>query len=316
MLSTRARSLTPNDTLAPQDQVRIREFYRLAATIQDQVWPGWSQVPAPLLLIAREHEYLLHFPNPPKDFAKAGDEVFVRARHFPPSLQATFPAFGPPSVIVVGIPETTASGSSTPWLIMLMHEHFHQLQDSQPGLFQKIDELGLSHGDSSGMWMLNYPFPYEMPVVADNFAKLRDLLLTALNEQDETEFQRLAAQYVQQRKAFVTQISEDHRKYVGLQLWKEGIARYIEVRCAEAAERYQPTAEFAALADFKGFDVNGQGARRATLDELRRIKFAEWKRTSFYAFGAAEGFFLDRYKPAWKKAYFEHPLSMDAFFQE
>jgi hypothetical protein len=61
-----------------------------------------------------------------------------------------------------------------------MHEHFHQLQDSQPGLFQKIDELGLSHGDSSGMWMLNYPFPYEMPVVADNFAKLRDLLLTGL----------------------------------------------------------------------------------------------------------------------------------------
>jgi len=40
-----------------------------------------------------------------------------------------------------------------------MHEHFHQLQNGQPRYFQAVQDLGLSHGDNTGMWMLNYPFP-------------------------------------------------------------------------------------------------------------------------------------------------------------
>ena len=33
--------------------------------------------------------------------------------------------------------------------------------------------------------MLNYPFPYEKPDVAQSFVSLRDLLLSAVNETDE-----------------------------------------------------------------------------------------------------------------------------------
>ena len=46
-----------------------------------------------------------------------------------------------------------------------MHEHFHQLQWAQPEYLKAIDDLGLSKGDATGMWMLNYPFPYDNPEV-------------------------------------------------------------------------------------------------------------------------------------------------------
>src|SRR5438034_11047833 len=106
----------------------------------------------------------------------------VRSRQFSTNLLATFPAFGPPSVIVVGEPANTTSKTSTPWLITLMHEHFHQLQDSQPGLDEAITKLGLSHGDMTGMWMLNYPFPYDNQEVVASFGQLRDLLVAAIAE--------------------------------------------------------------------------------------------------------------------------------------
>ena len=46
-----------------------------------------------------------------------------------------------------------------------MHEHFHQLQWAQPEYLKAIDDLGLSKGDATGMWMLNYPFPYDDPEI-------------------------------------------------------------------------------------------------------------------------------------------------------
>ena len=58
-----------------------------------------------------------------------------------------------------------------------MHEHFHQLQYAQPGYYQAVAALGLSHGDQTGMWILNYPFPYTSASVTKSFAALRDQLL-------------------------------------------------------------------------------------------------------------------------------------------
>ena len=305
---------TPAQTLPSTESVRVKEFYRLTGEIQDKVWTGWSQTAAPILLITKDLEFLIHFPNPPKQFAGAGDDVYTRARQFPPNLQATFPAFGPPSVIAVGTAEETDSKTSTAWLLMLMHEHFHQLQDSQPDFYKKVDELGLSHGDSSGMWMLNFPFPYEKPAVAESFAKLRDLLLRALKQPDETSFGKLAQDYLRQRHAFFAKVSPEERKYFEFQLWKEGIARYTEVKCAEVAAHYQPSVEFSRLPDYKPFASEGADARQRTLAELKQTDLAKSKRISVYAFGAAEGFFLDRYKPNWKNSYFEHPFSMNSYF--
>jgi hypothetical protein len=306
---------TPTEQVPADDAVRIGEFYRLASQVQNQIWPNWSQTPAPLLLVTQDREFLTHYPDPPQDFKPGGDGFYSRPRQFPTSLLATFPAFGPPSVIVIGEPKNTTSKTSTPWLITLMHEHFHQLQNAQPGQFQAALDLGLSRGDTTGMWMLNYPFPYEKPEVARTFANLRDLLLRALREPRDKEFKYLADQYLKQRKKFLAQLSQDDRKYFSFQLWQEGIARYTEIMAAEAAADYQPTAAYTALSDFEPFTAYAAKARTETLDELERADLAKWKRTVVYSFGAAEGFLLDRLSPKWKGEYFKHPLSMDSFFE-
>ncbi len=192
-----------------------------------------------------------------------------------------------------------------------MHEHFHQLQNAQPGYFQAVQDLGLSRGDTTGMWMLNYPFPYEKPEVAHSFANLRDLLLRAVSEPDKDKAANLAKLYVQERRKFFAQLSSDDKKYFNFQLWQEGIARYTQIKAAEAAAQYQPTAEYAALFDFEPFTTYAAKARTETLDELKEADLREWRRTVVYSFGAVEGLLLDRLNPKWKDEYFKHPLSMD-----
>ena len=284
--------------------------------IQDNIWPGWSQTPAPLLLVTSSREFLTHHPMPPKDFTRIGDDLYVRPRQFSTDLPTTFPAFGPPSVIVMGEPANTTRKTSTPWLITLMHEHFHQLQYAQPGYFQTVEDLGLSSADKTGRWMLNYPFPYEKQEMAQGFSRLRDRLLGAVSETEKAKFTKLADDYIAERKKFLAQLTPEDHKYLSFQLWQEGIARYTEIKVAEAAAEYQPSAEYAAHADFESLSAYAAKARSQTFEELRRIDLAGSRRTVVYSFGAVEGFLLDRINPGWKGEYFKHPLSTDALFEK
>ncbi|MBA3913118.1 MAG: hypothetical protein H0X25_04515 [Acidobacteriales bacterium] len=203
---------------------------------------------------------------------------------------------------------------STPWLITLMHEHFHQLQYAQPGYQEAVQALGLSHGDTSGMWMLNYDFPYSDPDIADRFSRLRDLLVAAVQAPDGTPLEKLANNYANERQVFLAHLKDDDRKYFSFQVWQEGIARYTEIKAAEASKEHHPSKEFAALADFDSFGGLAGRARPETLTELQRADLRKWKRTAFYSFGAMEGMLLDRIHPHWKEQYFRNLLSLDAAF--
>lgn len=296
-----------------QDRVRVDEFYRLAAQLQDSIWPAWSKTPAPLLLVTPEAEYLFHHPNPPPDFKNTAN-TWSRPRQFSTNLLATFPAFGPPSVIVIGEPQNTDVKKSTPWLFVVMHEHFHQLQNDQPCYFQSVEQLGLSKGDKTGMWMLNYPFPYDKSEIVRGFAHLRDLLLRVLSESDESKMKDLARQYVSERKKVMAQLSPDDHKYFSFQLWQEGIARYTQIKAAEAAAKYIPSSNFQHLPDYEPIASYASHVRADTLAELKDADLSTWKRTFIYPFGAAEGLLLDRQHPGWQSEYFKHLFTTDALF--
>jgi hypothetical protein len=314
LASAAAWAQSPTPQLPQKDAVRVGEFYRLSPLIAAKVWPGWERTPAPVLLITNETEFLFHYPDPPSDFKKVAADVFGRPRQFPANLLATFPAFGPLSVIVIGQAENTNAKTSTPWLITMMHEHFHQFQDDRPGVLEAAKDLGLAHGDTTGMWMLNYPFPYDKPELVRSFASLRDLLLAALSESNEEKFHSMVRQYAAEREKLFAQLAPDDRKYLSFQLWKEGIARYVQVKSAEAAADYKPTPEYAALADYESFESYAKRARSETLKELKEADLAKWKRVFVYSFGAGEGFLLDRLNPAWKDGYFQHLFTLDPYF--
>jgi hypothetical protein len=165
------------------------------------------------------------------------------------------------------------------------------------------------------MWMLNYPFPYEKPEVAQAFGQLRDQLLQALAEKDDAEFQKRLARYLVQRRRFFALVSNDDRKYFSFQLWQEGIVRYTEVKSAEAAALLAASDKFSALPDYESFASYAARAREKTLRELKQADLATWKRTVVYSFGAAEGFLLDRISPNWRNDYFSQMLSTDPYFK-
>jgi hypothetical protein len=297
------------------DATRVTEFYRFAAAVEDKIWPNWSDVPAPLLLITEPGEFLTHSGVAPDGFKKIDDEYLYRARQFPTNLMATFPAFGLPAVIIIGEPTTTDAKTSTSWIMFAMHEHFHQLQYAQPHYYAQLQALGLSRGEKTGTWIINFPFPYENEAVNAGFDQLRELLLQTLMEKDGQRFQHAAARYVRARKEFMNSLVPDDRKYLEFQIGQEGIARYTQFSVAEQGASYQPSPKFIALPDYSLFSDIAAHAREQTLNELSHVKLSTAKRTAVYSFGAAEGLLLDRFHPDWKAHYFEHMFALGPLFE-
>ena len=305
------------------DRIRLAEAFRLGEKLGDELWTGWSKAPFAVLLVARDTEFLIRHPRPSEDFKSLGyddvlkSDVYFRDRTFQTDYLATFPAVGGISTIVVGQAENTTSKTSTPWVISLLHEHFHQLQDSQPNFFKETEGLNLSRGDQSGMWMLNYPFPYTTPEVSQQFSVLARLLVEAMEAKTQAPFSSKLASYLEARDALKKLLSPDDYKYMSFQLWKEGMARYTEYRVAHwAASKYEPSREFRELKDFTTFAAVADQVREGIVRELSTLKLPEYKRVAFYPLGAAEGLLLDRAKPNWRTRYFAEKFDNEVYFRK
>lgn len=312
MHPAQAQQAAAEPAMSRADRIRIAEAFRLKAWIGERLWPGWSRTPFPVLLVTQDWEFLVGHPSPGEGFRKLGrdallgQEVLVRKRVFPPSLMATFPAVGGMPTVVIGQAENTERPRSTAWVVTLLHEHFHQWQSGSPGYFDSVANLGLARGDQTGMWMLNYPFPYARPAVAGQFRKLSLALARAL-ESSEGGLETVAA--AQTRLAAL--VSPDEFRYLDFQLWQEGVARYTELRVAElAASDYQPGAEFAALPDFTPYGKQAALLRAAMLRELKDVQLAKRQRVAVYGMGAGLALLLDREQPEWRMRYLENPFTL------
>jgi hypothetical protein len=307
-----SRAAVAAPALAQIDRVRLREVFRLGDSIGDRVWLAWGKAPFAVLLVTPDYEFLMRHPTPSADFTKLGydallkTDVYYRKRTCPTHFLATFPAIGGSmtSTIVVGQAENTSAKTSTPWVITVLHEHFHQLQDSQPNFYSDVNALNLAHGDQTGMWMLNYGFPYERTEVQEQFATMGKLLATAIEAPKRERAERLR-DYLEARQKFQEMLAPDDYNYFSFQFWKEGIARYTEYRVAlMAATKYRASKEFRALQDYQTFAEVARTTRERIFRQLETQKLGEAKREVVYSFGAAEGLLLDQINPRWQRRYF------------
>lgn len=186
---------------------------------------------------------------------------------------------------MIGQAEHTDSRTSSRWVITLLHEHFHQLQDSRPGNEAAVDAPGLARGDG------------------------------ALQARRQLHFPAKLEAHVAVRKAFLASLAPDDARYLMFQFWKEGIARYTEYRLADlAAGEYEPSRAFRDLVDYRSFGEVARGILRGIGKELQEVQLDEAKRSVVYSLGAAEGLVLDAADPAWRERYLERRFSLDAFF--
>jgi hypothetical protein len=303
------------------DRIRIAEVYRIGEKLHDKLWDGWSKAPFGILFITDDHEFLIRHPKPNDEFASVGydkllkSEVFVRPRKFQKNFLATFSAFGPTPVIVVGKAENTSDRTSTRWVFVVLHEHFHQLQYSQADYYFSVNALDLHDGDTTGMWQISYPFPYKDEAVATEFRKLTDLLLTAFEATGQEERERTLSAYLTARREFAALLKSADYRYASFQLWQEGISRYTQYRMAELAGRkVQPSKAFRSLPDFVPFDREAKRLLGATLKEMRDLDMRSWERTVFYPFGAVEGLLLDRLDLKWRSKYFGEKFALEKFY--
>jgi hypothetical protein len=321
LLSAHAAAARQKPSVPEVDRVRLAEAFRIGRALGERVWKGWDEAPFAVLLVAPEHEFLIRHPRPSEDFTPAGydallrSDVYFRKRTFAPNLLATFPAVGGVPTIVIGRAENTQKKTSTPWVATVLHERFHQLQYSQPGYYADVNALNLSRGDETGMWMLNYDFPYSAPDVQKQFGVMSRLLAEALRAGNGKELSARAAAYLDARKRFREMLAPGDYKYFSFQVWQEGVARYAEYRVAELAARsYRPSREFRSLKDYKPFKAVADEMRRGVVTELETLRLGEYRRVAFYPLGAGEALLLDRLNPKWKRRYFAEKFYVEKYF--
>lgn len=287
-------------TLPAAERTALVEAFRLADAVADSIWPGWGSVPFEVLLVTAEQEFLLRPVRAPAGFEPLGrdsvlqHDVWVRPRTQSPDLLAAFPLFGlPPTVVAGGI---TATARTAPeWVIALMHEHFHQLQMGDSDYMAAAAALDLAGGDSTGMWMLQYPFPYDSEPVRRAFDRLSVAVAGALTATDAEAFATRVARVPVALADFLGQLSPAEQRYFWFQVWQEGISRYTELRVARAAgDRYAEVA----------------GNLRAGIErELAEPDLAGRRRISFYAMGAGLALVLDDTDPSWRERYRTHKFA-------
>jgi hypothetical protein len=292
--------------LSEPDRVRLAEAFRLAERVRVEVWPGWERTPMAVLLVTDSTEYLVGHPRPTSEFAPLardsvlGREVLARRRRFPPTLLATFPAVGGIATIVVGTAERTGR-SSTEWVLTLLHEHFHQWQSSLPDYYGRASALGLARGDTTGQWMLDYPFPYDSVPVQ----RAVKALATSLAGGDSMET------VARQRQALRRILSPDDDRYLEFQLWQEGVPRYVEIAAAEAAARAGESSEtFRRLPDYVDYGELATRLRGDLDRQLTELSLPRERRVAFYSLGAGIALLLERSDGSWKKRYQEQLFTL------
>lgn len=321
LLASAVAAQTPGLPRIPErDRIRLAEAFRLAEEVGEKLWPGWATAPFAVLLITPEHEFLIRHPRPSDDFTLLGrdellrSDVYFRKRGFQLNFEAAFPAVSGISTVVIGQAENTSSRISTRWVLTLLHEHFHQWQESQPGYYNEVNALDLARGDTSGMWMLNFPFPYESPEAAEAVAEMSRALGEALAAEGPAD--EGVRRYRQAQERLRQAVGADADRYLAFQLWKEGVARYTEYRIAGLAADYEPSAAFRALPDFTSFADEAARHLERIRRDLAAPGLSERKREVVYSLGAAVALVLDRAAPEWRARYLQEKFRLENYFEK
>ncbi len=295
-------------SLRVEDKVRIKEAQVIAKKYGDAIWKEFSQTPFTILLVTDEYEFLINHPYPSDEFESLGKddyldaEIYYRQQQYNKSFLATFPAVNGVNCIVIGTPENTQL-NSTAWIITLLHEHFHQYQFNSPHYFQDLAALGLDNGDETGMWQLNYPFPYEDPEVVKVYESYTQQLKHTVEDIDSDRWTKNYQKLLKKRNHLKDVLSENDYKYLSFQWYQEGVARYTEYALLELLREHIPSQDVLAISDFVEYDEFIEDFYATHLNNVTNLKIDEHQRLTVYDVGFAETLIIRKKNPSWANRY-------------
>ncbi|MCU0440086.1 MAG: hypothetical protein MUC49_19535 [Raineya sp.] len=304
-----------------EDKIRIREAINISQQVGDKIWKGINDVPFVVLLVTDSVEFLINHPYPSDEFKLSENDkilnskVLYRKRQFSNKFLATFPAVNGVNCIVVGTPENT-NKNSTDWVITLLHEHFHQYQFTSKNYYDEVNKLDLSGGDETGMWQLNYSFPYDNSKIIEQFNQYTSALFKAVTNIEKKSFNKDFKNYLKQRARFKDLLKPSDYRYFSFQIWQEGLARHTEYKFIKALDNYIPTPEITQLKDFTNFKDLKNKFYISELKSMTTSKLEIEKRVSFYAIGFAEGILLDKQNPKWQEKYLTNKFYIEHYFSK
>jgi hypothetical protein len=310
----------PASQFGSAEKYLIKEAMNIAAEYGEKTWSGISKVPFVVILVTDSFEFLVNHPYPSADFKLLGEDgilktkVLYRKAQFDKHLLATFPAVNGVNCIVVGTPQNTGK-RPVEWIATLLHEHFHQYEYTYPDYYSAVDSLNLSGGDQTGMWMLNYDFPYDSSAVNEQYIKYISALSKAVSAINTKTFTSSFKEYEAARKNFRQVLTPNDYRYFSFQLWQEGIARYTEYKFLEQLENYKVAKGTDQLCDirFKDYKLKFYASQ---IEQLNKLQLNKDKRVCFYAIGFAEGLLLDKVNPKWRESFLTDKFYLENYFQK
>ena len=299
-----AVAAAPPASPSPEDRRNIALSTAIVAHVGDRLWPNWSKTPFAIDLLTAAGPVAINFPKP------------LAAPSFPRRLEATFPLANGVPTIVIGEPRFTAAKTPIRWSVILLHEHFHQWQDSWPQYQLAIEGLKLApKGGGNGMWMLDYAFPYKDKRVERLYGVMGTRLATAVQAIGTARFRATATAYLSARSTFKSALRPNDYRYFAFQCWQEGTARYTEIAVARLAARAaEHDPEFIALGDANALARDSAATYGGVLQHLRSNSLGTDQRVEFYSLGAGEALLLDQIDPGWHKRYLDKRMDLGNYF--
>lgn len=154
----------------------------------------------------------------------------------------------------------------------------------------RVAALDLAGGDTSGMWMLDFPFPYADAAVGEAYGGAARALAAALAARGQPQFGARVADYLARRRAFAAAAGARNWRYLEFQLWQEGVARWTELALGNAS------ADAAMHADAAAREA-------AILRALNQPDLAGQQRLVAYPMGAGEALLLEACRAPWRARY-------------
>ncbi len=324
-----------DDEFGRQQLLVLREAFQLVNTVGNEVWPGWVRSPMTVVVIQGDGEYLV---NAPVDWAPTGgfeviDETFIgqpiyrRDRTLPQALRAAFPIAGLPAAVVGAW--RPAEESPNEWAVTLVHEWFHVLQMTR-GEDSKVADLDLDSGVYPSL-QLDYPFAYGDRDIGHAIHLLGAALFdfwsrsrTLPRAMQRTFVAETSWAALQNLETIVRlKYGEEAYDYFRYQTWKEGVARYTQVRVSLLAADFEDEGRFFQQPGFAALQGSMTYAR--LWEEVTRTNYWLMRTssgdqggdpTSFYGIGHGLAELLDAINPTWKERYFDEGVWLDDLVRE